>query len=57
VLKAYENSRLFSDTSFHGIRVGYRSIRLNRSYRAIYKVVCDSSAEVVRVEEVNKHDH
>ena len=44
----------FHDEPLRGDRMGQRSIRLNLSYRAIYRVVADT-AEFVRIEEVNKH--
>ena len=36
---------------------GQRSIRLNRSYRAIYEVSANNSIEFVLIEEVNKHGY
>lgn len=47
----------FHDEPLKGPRQGQRSIRLNRAYRAIYRVVDTGEIEVVRVEEVNKHDY
>jgi len=46
----------FHDEPLKGKRKGQRSIRLNRSYRAIYVV---NSAAVVFIEviEVNKHEY
>jgi hypothetical protein len=32
-------------------------VRLNRAWRAIYVIATDGSVELVRVEEVNKHDY
>jgi len=46
----------FHDEPLKGKRKGQRSIRLNRSYRAIYTVKKDS-IEFVLVEEVNKHEY
>ncbi len=46
----------FHDEPLKGKRKGQRSIRLNRSYRAIYTVQKDK-IEFVLVEEVNKHDY
>lgn len=46
----------FHDEPLKGKRKGQRSIRLSRSYRAIYTVVKDK-IEFVLVEEVNKHDY
>jgi proteic killer suppression protein len=45
------------DEPLVGPRRGTRSIRLSRAYRAIYRVVRDREAELVSVEEVNKHDY
>jgi proteic killer suppression protein len=45
----------YHDEPLKGERVGQRSVRLNRAYRAIYVVtVAGVSVEVV---EVNKHDY
>ncbi|MEK7704351.1 MAG: hypothetical protein AAB426_05280, partial [Myxococcota bacterium] len=46
----------YHDESLQGRRVGQRSVRLSRSYRAIYRVV-HGAVEFVRVEEVSKHDY
>jgi proteic killer suppression protein len=46
----------FHDEPLKGKRKGQRSIRLNRSYRAIY-VISSSSVLFVEVIEVNKHDY
>lgn len=46
----------FHDEPLKGKRKGQRSIRLNRSYRAIYTVKKDT-IEFVLVEEVNKHEY
>lgn len=45
------------DEPLKGKRAGQRSIRLNRAYRAIYVIKTDGSAELVRIEEVSKHDY
>ena len=47
----------FHDEPLHGQRSGQRSIRLNRKYRAFYRVVESGAIEFVRVEEVNAHDY
>lgn len=44
----------FHDEPLKGERAGQRSIRLSRAYRAIYRVIA-GSAQLVRIEEVNKH--
>jgi proteic killer suppression protein len=45
------------DEPLVGPRRGTRSIRLNKAYRAIYRLVRDREAELVSVEEVTKHDY
>jgi proteic killer suppression protein len=45
------------DEPLVGPRRGTRSIRLNKAYRAIYRVVRERAAELVSVEEVSKHDY
>jgi proteic killer suppression protein len=47
----------FHDEPLVGPRRGTRSIRLSRAYRAICRVVREREAELVSVEEVNKHDY
>lgn len=46
----------FHDEPLKGKRLGQRSIRLNRAYRAIY-VVIKEKIEFVSVEEVSKHEY
>ena len=46
----------YHDESLRGRRRGQRSIRLNRSYRAIY-TIRGSLVEFVMIEEVNKHEY
>lgn len=45
------------DEPLRGSRSGQRSIRLNRAYRAIYRIRKDGSIEFIEVLEVNKHDY
>jgi proteic killer suppression protein len=45
------------DEPLLGPRRGTRSIRLNKAYRAIYRLVREREAELVSVEEVSKHDY
>lgn len=47
----------YHDEKLIGNRRGYRSIRLNKAYRAIYEVSSDGSVTFVRVFEVNKHEY
>jgi len=46
----------FHDEPLKGKRKGQRSIRLNKAYRAIYKLSLEK-IEFVEVLEVNKHDY
>jgi proteic killer suppression protein len=46
----------YHDEPLKGTRAGQRSIRLSRSYRAIYEMKKDA-VEFVSVEEVSKHDY
>ena len=47
----------YHDEPLKGKRVGERSIRLTKAYRAIYKIAQDGSIEIIMVLEVNKHDY
>lgn len=47
----------YHDEPLHGKRDGQRSIRLNRSYRAIYTIKKNKIIRFVEIEEVNKHDY
>jgi proteic killer suppression protein len=47
----------YHDEPLHGNRLGQRSIRLSRSYRAIYRVCKDDCIEFVSVEEISKHEY
>jgi proteic killer suppression protein len=49
--------RGFHDESLKGKRMGQRSIRLSRSYRAIYKVLSDGTLWFAQLEEVTKHGY
>jgi proteic killer suppression protein len=46
--------RGYHDEPLKGDRIGQRSIRLSRAYRAIYEIQGDTAA-FVSVEEVSKH--
>ena len=50
------NIKGYNDEALKGNRKGQRSIRLNRSYRAIY-IVQERNLELVEIIEVNKHDY
>ncbi len=45
----------YHDEPLHGERQGQRSIRLSRSYRAIYLVKSEGVAQFVLIEEITKH--
>lgn len=47
----------FHDEPLKGNRQGQRSIRLNRSYRAIYTEGLRGEIKLVTIIEVNKHDY
>ena len=47
----------FHDEPLHGERKGQRSIRLSKSYRAIYIIDKAGQMEIVEIIEVNKHDY
>lgn len=47
----------FHDEPLKGQRKGQRSIRLNRSYRAIYIELQNNEIQIIKVIEVHKHDY
>ncbi len=47
----------FHDEPLKGVRKGQRSIRLNKSYRAIYELKQSGSFELIEIQELNKHDY
>mgnify|MGYP003594185066 CR=1 FL=1 len=47
----------YHDEPLKGQRTGQRSVRLSRSYRAIYRELPDGTARVIEVIEVTKHDY
>lgn len=47
----------YHDEPLKGPRMGQRSIRLNRAYRAIYIIREDDTIEFIEVTEVNKHEY
>ncbi len=47
----------YHDEPLSGQRRGQRSIRLSRSYRAIYEIREDEVSELASVEEVSHHDY
>lgn len=47
----------YHDEPLEGIWRGHRSIRLNRAYRAIYRITAEGSLELVYVERITKHEY
>ena len=47
----------YNDEALKGQRLGQRSIRLNRAYRAIYSLHFDGTIRIILIEEVNKHEY
>ncbi len=47
----------FHDEPLEGKRLGQRSIRLNKAYRAIYKIDKKNRLRFVEILEVNKHEY
>ena len=47
----------YHDELLKGKRMGQRSIRLNKAYRAIYVVKSNGKVEFVEVQEVSKHEY
>ena len=56
-IKEVRKIKGFHDEPLKGERSGQRSIRLNRSYRAIYKESIDKSHLNLIVIEVHNHDY
>ena len=47
----------YHDEPLKGKRLGQRSIRLNKSYRAIYEIKIEGRLRLLFVEEVTKHGY
>jgi proteic killer suppression protein len=47
----------FHDEPLKGQRQGQRSVRLSKSYRALYRILQGQQIELVQVEEINKHEY
>jgi proteic killer suppression protein len=47
----------FHDEPLKGKRLGQRSIRLSKAYRAIYVIAKNGSVEIICITEVNKHEY
>jgi toxin HigB-1 len=56
-LRSVRTAPGFHDEPLKGKRLGQRSIRLSREYRAIYEERRDGTIEFVEVIEVNKHEY
>lgn len=54
-LEEVRKSSGWHDEALKGDWSGYRSIRLNLAYRAIYRITRDGTVELALVEAVNKH--
>lgn len=57
LLEVRRLKKSYHDEPLQGKRQGQRSIRLNKSYRAIYEIKADGAIEFIEVQEVNKHDY
>lgn len=55
-LEEVRKIRGYHDEALRGKFSGFRSIRLNRSYRAVY-IIEDQVAEFVLIERINKHEY
>lgn len=47
----------FHDEPLKGRRLGQRSVRLSKAYRAIYLETSCGQYQIIEVVEVNKHDY
>ena len=56
-LREIKKTSGYHDEPLKGKRIGQRSIRLNRSYRAIYILNKNGVVEFVEITEVNKHEY
>ena len=56
-LREVRKIKSFHDEPLKGERIGQRSIRLSKSYRAFYIEKVDGEIEFLEVLEVNKHDY
>jgi len=59
LLGLYEVRKIksYHDEPLKGNRLGQRSIRLNKAYRAIYVIQEDKTIRFATIKEVNKHDY
>lgn len=56
-IREVRKSKGFHDEPLRGDRRGQRSVRLNRSYRAIYIEAANGELELIEVLEVNNHEY
>jgi proteic killer suppression protein len=56
-IREVRKSKGLHDEPLKGKRLGQRSVRLNRAYRAIYRESKTGDLEIVEVLEVNKHEY
>lgn len=56
-LSGVRKIKSYHDEPLKGERVGQRSIRLNKAYRAIYVIREDDTIEFAEIREVSKHDY
>jgi proteic killer suppression protein len=47
----------YHDEPLRGKRFGQRSVRLNKSYRVIYREIKKNQIEFILIEEVSKHEY
>lgn len=47
----------YNDELLKGLRMGQRSIRLNKAYRAIYLENSNAEITIISIIEVNKHEY
>ena len=47
----------YHDEPLKGARIGQRSVRLNKAYRAIYEEKSENELTLISIVEVNKHDY
>ena len=47
----------YHDEPLKGKRFGQRSIRLNKAYRALYRIDVSGVVDFIEIVEVNKHDY
>lgn len=56
-IETVRKAKGYHDEPLKGERLGQRSIRLSKAYRAIYVEKKDGSVRIITVIEVNKHDY